>query len=448
MLKIKAVILENLKKKENHNALIYLGASMFSALIGLITLRFFTKYLGPEDIGIFGYVTTINTFLIPLFTLNLNGFYIKKIYQSLNSGESKKLLGTIVLFSLIWTIFTIIVLTFLGNWAFGIFKIKVAFYPYMFFTLLSNIFIGATNIIILHYRILSKAWMYFLINALQTLLLIGIGYAFVGFIHWGVYGRIYGAFIGSTILGVICVILLLPHIKWTIDKQILREGFKFSLPLIPYTLAILLFDILDRVFLERYSTSMVSIGIYSMGVQFALVISMLSLAFYRSYEPTIYKLIDEGKENIVVKQVIMLNNLLLLISVLFIIFAGPLINFITHGKFPGSVLLAMLLVVAFYFKSSYILFNTILAASSKTKEIMFFSIIGLIFFIVLSVLIVPKFNNLGSAYIKIALYFFMCIGSFFLTKNTAVYSKYIIHTLLTGIGLFVIVMLFDKLGYL
>lgn len=447
-MKIPAALLENFKIKENLNALIYLGASVFSALVGLVMLRFFTKYLGPEDIGIFGYVTTVNAFLIPLFTINLNSFYIKKVYQSTNSSEPKELLGTIVLFSLVWTIFVIIFLTFFGGWIFGFYKIKVAFYPYMFLTLLSNIFIGATSIIVLQYRILSKAWMYFMINALQTLLLIGMGYAFVGIIHWGIYGRIYGVFIGSTLIGIISVVLLLPYIKWTINKQILKEGLKFSMPLIPYTLAILLYDMLDRVFLERYSSSMASTGIYNIGAQFALIIGMLSLAFYRSYEPVIYKLIEEGNESVVAKKVLMLNNLLLLISILFILFAGPVINYITHGKFTNSVILAALLVIAFYFKSAYILFNTILAAHSKTKEIMIFSLLGLGFIIVTSIFIVPKYNNMGTAYIKTTLYMLMCIGSFFLTKKTAIYKRYILHTLISGIGLFVLVALLNRAGYL
>lgn len=437
-----------LRTGENFNILIYLGSSVFSALAGLVMLRFFTKYLGPEDIGIFGYVTTVNAFLIPLFTLNLNSFYIKKAYEKqLSSIQVKELLGTVTIFIFLWTILLIVILGATGAFIFEAGNVKFNFYPFMFFTILSNLFLGATSLIILQYRILSQAWNYFIFSAVQTVCLIGCSYAFVGIIHWGIYGRIYGTLIGSVVVGIVSILLLRKHVKCVVRKDFIVEGLKFSLPLVPYTMVVLLFDMLDRIFLVRYSATMANTGIYNIGAQFAMIISMLSLAIYRAYEPLIFKMVTENREKEMTSKMIMLNNFMLVTCILFILFSSGIMRYLTNGRFNTSILIAVLLVIAFYFKAAYFIMNTVLASFSKTKEIMFFSLIGLAIIVISSILLVPVYNSVGTACIKIGLYLIMCVGSFFLLKKNMLYKRFITHTMLTGIGLMLFVFFLLKIGY-
>lgn len=445
MKKLITPLLEAVKSKENKNTLIYLGASIFSAFAGFIMLRYFTKYLGPEDIGIFGYVTAVNAFLLPFFSLNLETFYIKEVYNNSDEENRKKLLGSIVSFSVIWSVILTAFLTLTGSLVFRVLDIKFPFFPYMFLTLLSNLGLATFTYLLFQYRILGRAWSYFLITALQTVLLIGFGYFFVGFIHWQIYGRILGVFLGSLLLGIVCFFIIRRHLVWILNRDILRKALKFSLPLIPYSIATLLYDMLDRFFLERYSINMASTGIYNMGAQYAIILSMLSMAFYRAYEPTIFKMASEGNEKGINKAVIMLNNVLLLVAVPLICVSGWLINYLTHGKFTSSAYIASLLIVAFYFRSSYIMLNTVLTAMNRTKEIMWFSVIGLAIVIVLSLLLVPVYNNVGTALIKIFLYVGMFLTSFLVIRKSSVYKPYILHTLFTGIILIVIVSILKRM---
>lgn len=420
--------------KNNRNTLIYLASSIFGAAVGFVMLRQFTVFLGPEDIGIFGYVTAVNTFLIPFFTLMLDNFYIKEIYR-IGDGDKeakKELLGTIVIFIFIWTLLLTALLTGAGYLLFQNLGIKVAFFPYMFYTLLSNLFLGVTMILMLQYRMLQKPWHYFLINAMQTTFVIGIGYYLVVWLHWGIYGRIVGVLLGSLLLGIISTIMIFPHIKFTINWKLLKQAIVFSFPLIPYSLANLLYDFLDRYYLERYFPDLSFTGLYNMGIQYALIISMLSLAFYRAYETEIFRLTAEGNQKSIAKTMIMLNNVILCLAVPLIVASGPLINYLSNGRFPGSALIASILIVCFFFRSAYIMLNTVLTALSKTKEIFWFSLLGLVFVILASMLIVPVFGNIGTACIKLLLYLLMFGSSFLVIRKAASYKKYILHTLFTG----------------
>jgi len=238
------------------------------------------------------------------------------------------------------------------------------------------------------------------------------------------------------------------HMVWRINKQILKRGFRFALPLVPYSIAILMYDLLDRFFLERYSVNMASTGIYNMGSQYALALSMLSLAFYQAYEPVIFKLIAEGNDKTVNRSVIMLNNFMLIACFPLILCAGWLIGYLTNGKFMASAYIGSLLVVAFYFKSAYIMLNTVLSAMSRTKEIMWFSLMGLLFVIIMSILLVPGYNNVGTAIIKIVLYASMFLSSFLVIRKSKAYFFYLVHTIFTGAVLIGIVVILRKLSYL
>lgn len=433
-----AKLLLQARTRDNLNTLVYMGSSLFSAFAGFVMIRYFTRYLGPEDFGIFGYVSSVNVFLIPFLCLNLNSYYLKEVFSRAEGQGRKTLLGTIVLFTLGWSLILTVVLMGVGSWLFAVLNIKFPFYPYMALTLLSNLFLGSTAFIQTQYRILSRVWAFFAICALQTVLTLGLGYYFVAFIPWGIYGRILGVFIGSTVLGVISLILLAPHASWKIDTSVLKDALAFSLPLIPYSLATLLYDMLDRFFLERYATTMAATGIYNIGSQYALIITMFAMSFYRAYEPTIFRLISEDRQADVNKSLIFLNNMLLLMAVPLIVISGPLITFLTRGKFVNSAEVASLLIIALYFRSAYTMQCTILLAISKTREMMWFSIVGLALAIGLSVTFVPQYLSVGTAGVKILLYFVMFLSSFVVLRGSTTYRPYMVHTVITGMGLLVL----------
>ncbi len=439
--------IKDLKSIENQNTIIYLASSVFSAFAGFVMLRYFTKYLGPEDIGIFGYVTAFNAFVLPFVTLNLQTFYIRQVYSVTGEEIKKQILGSILVFTLFWSILITAIFILLGSVLFHALDIKVPFFPYMFYTFLSNIGITIATYLLLQYRILLKAGSYFYITTLQTILLIGVSYSFVGLIQWGIYGRIFGIFLGSITLGIICFLLLQKHINYNLNKAILLAGLKFSLPLVPYSVATLLYDMLDRFFLERYSASMSSTGIYNIGAQYAIIMSTISLAFYRAYEPAIYKLAAEKNDQAIIKNITFLNNIMLLFAIPLILMSNSLINYLTNGKFSGSAYVACLLIVAFYFQSAYIMLNTVLTSLNRTKAIMWVSLLGVVLVSLCSVLLVPIFNNTGTAVIKIILYISLFLSSFLIIRKSGAYSRYIFHTICTGFILITLIFLLRSFNY-
>lgn len=422
------ILTVNMANRFSTNAFIYLLASLVGAFLSFIMLRYFTKYLDARDYGIFGYVTAVNTFLIPVFTLALNSYYIKEYYLVKDEQSRKELLGTITIFILVWSGILIGLFTLVGGFVFNYFSFSFSFFPYMFLTLLTNLFIAPITLVLLKYRLLSKPWSYFVVSFVQSLLLLGIGFFFVSVYPWGVYGRILGNLIGTVILGLLCTVLLWPYLRLAFKKEKLLDGLKFCLPLIPYTLIILSFDTLDRFFLERYNTELATLGLYNVGFQYASIISMFTLAFYRAYEPEIFKLMADKNEPAISKTLIKLNLVVFGMAFFLILFSHWALNFLTNGRFVESANLASFLIVAFYFKSAYTMLNTVLTASSLNKQILLVSIFGLVILLGGSVIFVPVNSLYGTLGVKIALYLVTFFCSYLLLKNKKVYRNYILHT--------------------
>lgn len=436
-----------LKNKETRNSFIYLGASLFSAFAGFLMIRYFTRHLDPNDFGILGYTSAVNSFILPFITLNLETYFIQKNYNVKEEADKKLLLGSLVLATVIWSVFITALMSVGGSIIFNTAGVKVSFFPYMFFMLLSNIGATFSTYLLFQYRILGKAGLFFAITFIQTVLVLGLGYLFVSYLQWGIYGRILGILMGTFIVGILCLALMNKYMVWVIDKKTIRDGLRFSLPLVPYTIAVLLYEMLDRVFLERYSPNdMSEIGIYNIASQYALVLFMVSLAVYRAFEPMIFKLVSEKNEKRVIRNLIFLNNILLLVALFLVLFSGWLINYLTHGKFNASAEVATLLLVAFYFRSAYIMLNTVLTARENTKGIMWFSLAGVLLITALSIFFVPGYLAIATAWIKIVLYIVLFLCSYLIIGNRKAYLPFVLHTLITGVVLILIIFWFSRLG--
>ena len=418
----------SLTSKFSTNAIIYLGSSFAGALLSFIMLRYFTKYLDASDYGIFGYVTAINTFVQPVFVLSLNSYYIKEYFLIKNEQAKKELMGTITIFITIWTIILIAVFSLAGGFVFRYFSFSFPFYPYMFLTLVNNIFIAPVTLILVKYRLLSKPWPYFIVSFLQNFLLLMVGFFFVSVYPWGVYGRILGNTIGSMLLGLLCTVLLWPYLRIVFNRKKLIEGLRFSLPLIPYALIILSFDTLDRFFLERYHSSLSTLGLYNVGFQYASIVSMFTLAFYKAYEPEIFKLKAENNEGGISRIMIKLNLVVFGMAFFLIVFSHWILYYLTNGRFVQSAGISAFLIVAFYFKSAYTMLNTVLIASSLNRQIFIISILAFFIFVGGSLVFVPISKLYSTLGIKISLYLVGFFCSYQVIANKSTYRTYFIHT--------------------
>jgi O-antigen/teichoic acid export membrane protein len=393
-------LLALLRSEKMTNTVLYLAASAFGAAISIITLPLFTKQLTPADFGIVGYVTSINGFLVSLFTLRLESFYNREYFVKPDPKYRKQLLSTLLSFTVGWTVLLIVLLTIIGAITFSVMDVKVPFFPFMFVVLAGNLGLGTFTYATLRYRIQERAWGFAVLTVLQAALQTGIALFLVLNLHQGVLGRLVGLSAGTVITGVVALAVVWRTVDWRVDNELLRKAIKFGLPLIPAGLAAQLFDTIDRVFLERLST-MTELGYYNVAMQYGGTINILALSLYRAFEPSYYAMAADRNYRKMGRAFILITALFGGSALLLIGASGFVIDALTHGKFGPSVQLSRVLLVSFFLKAEYLLGAVLLVTLGRTKQMMYNSVGGLVVYAIASYWFLIWFGVIGAAWAKL-----------------------------------------------
>jgi O-antigen/teichoic acid export membrane protein len=397
---------------------LYLAANVVGAVISYFTLPFFTNHLTVEDFGIWGYVITANAFLTPFLALDLHSYYLVEYYKPEQVERRPQIFNSLISFSFLWTIAFILLSFFVGTLIFQVLGINIDFHPFMSITILSNLTNAFFVFLLLQYRLERSSVKYSILTILQTLLSVGIPILFILYYKSTVISRISGYSLGLIILGTYCFLILKLkyNFHFEINKEIIRKGLWFSSPLIPYSLAIFLFDFLDRYFLEK-SLSLTELGYYSLAFQFTSLLSVFFIALLRVFEPDIMKWIHQDQHAKFSRFFTFYLLILAFISITFSLAGPTLLSLVTNPRFQHAGLLSVNLISAFYFKSVLLLLLTILVSYSKTRIQMIMMLGAVLIFSGLGHFVANTFHIKGLILLKTGIYFAMCLAAFYYVQK-------------------------------
>lgn len=428
--------------EENRISLIYFAASLFSAFMGFVTLPVFTKFMHIHEIGIYGYVMTFNTFLIPLLSLSTESFYLKVIYQKDGNQDERRLLGSLVYFITLWILIFIGILLLAGPLIFHFAGIHVPFFPTMAVMLCSNLFYAFTVFALLRFRVRKKPWQYLFLIVFQNITTTGLAILAILYFSQSANSRITAFTTGTLLTGLVSFVILARHMVFKIDFAIVKKALKFTYPLIPYILSTLIIDSIDRFYLEHYTKgNMTELAFYNMAFQFANIALMISISMFRSYEPVFFRLTSNNDHVSLVKKINQFNLINFTCSILLLFASEFLLNLLTHGKFIKSGYLAEWLIVAFFIKSSILNLDTILTAMGKSKPLMYLSVFAVVLLMIFSPLIVPGYKSEGTVFLKASVYLVLFLITWLWFIRRAEYLKYLIQTLVLLCGLIFTILL-------
>jgi O-antigen/teichoic acid export membrane protein len=119
---------------------------------------------------------------------------------------------------------------------------------------------------------------------------------FVIVLKAGVLGILYGILLNSAIFSVVIYIYYFRKIGFSFDYNILKAALKYSLPLIPYSILNILFESVDKFFLNADSGAKTS-GIYYIALTFAAIFSSAKESVVNAFTPWLFANIKERDES-------------------------------------------------------------------------------------------------------------------------------------------------------
>mgnify|MGYP000344063292 FL=1 len=268
----------NKNKELVKNTIIIFIGKFCTQFITLLLLPLYTHFLSTEDYGYIDLIQTYLTFFIPLILLKIDAGIFRFLIDARKSEEEKNKIITNGIFIMF---VELIISTILFAVAVKIFSIK-----YSILIVMNLISLSVLTFLLQIVRGIGKNKQYSFSSIIAAIVTIVLNLIFlVGFHKNGKY-----VLIASLISNIICTIYLLivnkilknVKIKY-IDKKLIKDLLKYSIPMIPNELSWWIVHVSDRTIIS-YALGVAANGIYSVSCKFSNILSSIFNIFNLSWQ--------------------------------------------------------------------------------------------------------------------------------------------------------------------
>ena len=230
-------------------------------------------------------------------------------------------------------------------------------------------------------------------------------------------------FISNLIASVVTLAILLPSFfrqKYAFDFALWKKMILYALPLLVFGLAGIVNETMDRVLLKYCSVQpdpQASVGIYSACYKISILMTIFVQAYKYAAEPFFF---NKSKEND--PQKTYAEAMTVFVFVCSIIFVGimlymDIIQYFVGPQYRVGLPVVPILLMANLFLGIFYNLSIWYKLTEQTKFGAFLAIFGAIITLVLNVVLIPRFDYMGSAWATFFCYLSMMVASYFLGQK-------------------------------
>lgn len=423
------------------NSVIYTIISVLQKGISFFLMPLYTAFLSPADYGILGVISSVSSFLSVFITLGLESAAARFYYKNnKDEGYAKRVYGNVAIIilanSLLWGS------VFIGGheWIVDPIVDDIEFFPY--------VFIGILNVIVTPMYLLYQSYLqtrqdaaHYGINSLSCFLLqVTLTVLSLTVFKLGVFGVLVSQLITALVFFIYVVIVFLRKQSLVIERPILKDCFKYSLPLLPHTLANWSNGTLDKLLVNGIR-SQTDAGMYNVGQQYGSVMSFVANAINQAYVPWFYEKVNDGKQGI--KRIIQTADasicVVSLIAIAMSLFAEEIFAvMISNPAYDGVWKIVPCIVFAYVFQSIYFFFVNVLFLKD-TQVIFTITITSVAVNIGLNLMLIPELGFVGGAVACLLTYFIKSIMALIVStvKNKEIRFNWLLMYVVALIALFI-----------
>jgi len=391
------------KGKVLFNSGLYTFSSILVKAIGFLLLPVYTLFLTPQDYGITNLVTSFNSVATIIVAFSLYSAVVRLYTEYKEDREKlKRFYGTVVTFVVcsggVFCGLGFLFQALLIKWFFE----GIVFYPVVVISLLTLTFVCLQTV---HQSIMQGMQMgskLTIINLTVFGLQVVLNLLFIGVFKLGVVGVLLATLIINLLYAVYMVFDLKTNnlIIFCMDKNLLCEALKYSIPLMPHELSTNIANFASRIFINN-SGSLTSVGLYSVASQFGVIVDTVQSSVHRAFFPWFFEKMNQGIEE-GKRDIVNLSQFLLTVySLLYMgigLFSQEVIILMTNERYVMSWTVIPILVMAYSLKSIYYFYVSVLFYYKEaSKKIFIATITGSIFDIVLAAAFVPYYGMYAAA---------------------------------------------------
>ena len=391
------------------SSLIYTLVSLFNKGIPFLLLPFLTTYLSPGDYGILALIQLFISFVFPIQHLNGNLFITKK-FSSISREESKLYFNS----HTILVIFLTFLFSFISVIIFFLFRNKIEI---SYYWIIGVIFCGLFNSIYLDYTTLlrceNRPYKYALLEISKTVLNLLMSLYLVINILQSWESRIISILITTLVFGILAIFLFYynKRIEFKFNIKISKEILNFSLPLLPFSVGMIIINLSDRLFIEHYE-GVSRLGIYSVAYTIGMLILLIAESFNKAWSPKFFELmIDYSKNKKQIMKVLIVYTIVLLIAPIALGFLAKYLIFpyLINISFHSALQYVVGIAYSYVFYGIYLVLFPFLAWKDQTKSIGKIFTFAAILNLILNYLLIECYGLFGAVYATLFTYVAMVI---------------------------------------
>jgi len=382
------------------NTSIYMFSTAFSAIINILVLPIYTRYLSPSDYGIVTLFVMFGNLSAGTLSFSLHFASFRYYFQfkedlrrftTLNSTNAAFVLGIFV------------------TAGFCIYYSSHWLSAFLFEGRLSNRLItlsflsGCLEYILLYMTILLTAQVqpmrYAAITVSRIIIATSFSFYFIFKYSLTYLALIYSLIISQSIMIIFVFIMSRDLFKFRFSFSDLKMSLRLSSPLLPNSMIGVISSSFDRTMLTKVKGTD-SVGYYSFGERFTLIIKVIQDAVNKSWEPFFldraHENTDESK-NAIIRRFYEIAFLLMIIGMGIIYFSEEIIKLLTTKAFYPSMYVTPLYVFYYLFAITGSLTMNQIQFSKKMLYLLPTSAFSVIANIALNILLIPRYGAVGAA---------------------------------------------------
>lgn len=384
------------------NSVIYSVSGLLMKGFSLFLLPLYTVHLSTEDYGvtsIAGSFTATMSFIVCLSLFSA----IMRFYVDLKDKPQtlKRFYGTVVTFTLMsgvaWFVLLTIFRSPLSKYVFS----GVDYYPVILICLVSLIFNIQHTIYTNILKSQQKALKSSVLSIVYFFLTVSLNIYFVVVENMGAVGVLLATLIVDVLFFIYFIWDMVKRgaICFCLDFPLLREALKYSIPIIPHNLSTQITTLISKVLISG-STSMATLGVYSVSTQFGYIADTIQTYVNSAYAPWLYEKLHSKEahyKKTIRETVRLLSSVLGLFLIGIALFAQDFILLFLNVEYVDAWKYVPLIVMVFAIKNMYYFYVNVLFYYKQASRLLFISTLSSSLINVgLSAVLVPQHGAYGS----------------------------------------------------
>lgn len=435
--------MKQLLKQLAGESAIYGISNMLTKLIGIFLVPLYTRLLTPSDYGVLNLVNSTFYFIIVLAVFALDSAAARWYYDSSEEEDRKSSIASWFWFQLVSSgvlcVLIMLFSSFMSEW------ILKEHHPQLFMLpalgLLANIL---PNMVTNWLRFQRKAIHTVLFTLTNVLVNIGLNIMFVLVLKWGVKGILISTLLSNALASLYVLTLMFDWIQPRyFSLKRLKDMLRFSLPLIPTSVAFWILNSSSAFVIEHYHNKQ-EVGLYSIGSMLASAVTMVVGAFQMAWGPFAYSIIEKPEAKNTYAMVLTLYSMLMsCVALTVALFAKEGLILLTSADYYSAYKVAGILAFnAIIYGYAYIaVIGTSIVKDNKPLAIGVFTsacITALLYF-----LLVPYYKKEGAAISAVLGYLFVPLFVFYKAqKYWPIPYKFLLSIFIVGVAVILFVLSF------